>query len=329
MNIDFHCHYLPANFPELVCDLAHMYSPQVSDGPRGSKLITISGHYFAPHTVELYDLDEEMLAMERTDIDMQVLSVPPYALFYWADPEVASAAARTLNDALSQAVREEPEHFVVLATAPLPAPAAAAAEVGRAVSQLGMRGMAIGASVYGGPLSSPDLRPFFQRVQELGVPVFLHPTNTPMTDLMPDFYLWNLIGYPTETALAAAHLMFGGVLESFPSLNICLAHGCGTLPVLLGRMRHAARVRPELRGTTANSPMDLAKRRYYDSLTHSMRALHFLVDMVGCDRIILGSGFPFDMRDRDPIVAIHSLTRPNLQEIDAILRRHAAALRGI
>jgi aminocarboxymuconate-semialdehyde decarboxylase len=324
MNIDFHCHYLPANFPELVCDLAHMYSPQVSDGPRGSKLITISGHYFAPHTVELYDLDEEMLAMERTDIDMQVLSVPPYALFYWADPEVASAAARTLNDALSQAVREEPEHFVVLATAPLPAPAAAAAEVGRAVSQ-----MAIGASVYGGPLSSPDLRPFFQRVQELGVPVFLHPTNTPMTDLMPDFYLWNLIGYPTETALAAAHLMFGGVLESFPSLNICLAHGCGTLPVLLGRMRHAARVRPELRGTTANSPMDLAKRLYYDSLTHSMRALHFLVDMVGCDRIILGSGFPFDMRDRDPIVAIHSLTRPNLQEIDAILRRHAAALRGI
>ena len=84
-------------------------------------------------------------------------------------------------------------------------------------------------------------------------------------------------------------------------------------------MRHTAQVRPELRGTTANSPTDLAKRFYDDSLTHSLRVLHFLVDMVGCDRIILGRDFPFDMRDHDPIVAIHSLTGPNLQEIEAIL----------
>jgi aminocarboxymuconate-semialdehyde decarboxylase len=329
MNIDFHSHYLPANFPQLVCDLAPMYNPQVSDGARGSKLITIKGHDFAPHTVELYDLDEKMLAMERTEIDVQVLSVPPYAQFYWADPEVATSMARTLNDALSQAIQEEPERFMALATAPLQAPAMAAAEMERAVSQLGMRGVVIGASVDGRPLSSPDLRPFFQKVQELGVPVFLHPTNTPMTHLMPDFYLSNLIGYPTETALAAAHLMFGGVLESFPNLNICLAHGGGTLPALLGRMRHGARVRPELRGTTVNSPMDLAKRFYYDSLTHSVRALHFLVDMVGCDRLILGSDFPFDMRDRDPVVAIHSLTGPSLEEIDAMLGRNAAALLGL
>ncbi len=264
--------------------------------------------------------------MERTDIDVQVLSVPPYALFDWADPEVATAAAHTLNDALSRAVQGEPEHFMALATAPIQVPAAAVAEVERAVSQLGLTGVAIGASAYGRPLSSPDLYPFCQKVQELAVPVFLHPTNTPMTDLMPDFYLSNLIGYPTETALAPAHFIFGRVLESFPSLKICFAHGGGTFPALLGRMRHAAQVRLELRGTTANSPVDLAKRFYYDSLTHSMRALHFLVDMVGCDRIILGSDFPFDMRDRDPIVAIHSLTGPNLQEIDAILGGNAAAL---
>jgi hypothetical protein len=82
MNIDFHCHYLPANFPQLVCDPAQMYSPQVSDGARGSELITIRGHGFAPHTVELYDLNEKMLAMERMDFDMQLRSVPAYALFY-------------------------------------------------------------------------------------------------------------------------------------------------------------------------------------------------------------------------------------------------------
>jgi aminocarboxymuconate-semialdehyde decarboxylase len=147
-----------------------------------------------------------------------------------------------------------------------------------------------------------------------------------MTDLMPDFYLSNLIGYPTETALAAAHLLFGGVLEAFPHIPICLAHGGGTFPALLGRLRHGARVRSEVRGTTANAPMDLAKRFYYDSLTHSVRALHFLVDMVGCDRLLLGSDYPFDMRDRDPAVAVNSLVGPTQEEINNILGGCAASL---
>jgi aminocarboxymuconate-semialdehyde decarboxylase len=326
MNIDFHCHYLPQNFPDLVRDIAHSYHPQVSDGPRGSTLVAIGPHYFAPHTVELYDLDEKMLTMDRTDIEVQVLSAPPYAFFYWADPAVAINLVHTLNDALSTAVQSESARFVALGSVPLQIPDAAVAEVERAVVHLGMKGVAIGASVYGRSLASPELRPFFQKVQDLGVPIFVHPTNTPMTDLMPDFYLSNLIGYPTETSLAAAHLMFGGVLEAFPDLRICLAHGGGTFPALLGRLRHGARVRPEVRGTTANAPMDLAKCFYYDSLTHSGRALHFLVDMVGCDRILLGSDYPFDMRDRDPTMAVNALVGPTQEEIDGILGQHAAAL---
>jgi aminocarboxymuconate-semialdehyde decarboxylase len=326
MNIDFHCHYLPQNFPDLVCDIARRYQPQVSEGPRGSKQIAMGSHYFAPHTVELYDLDEKLLSMDRTDIEVQVLSVPPYAFFYWADPEVALTMARALNDALSAAVRREAERFVGLASVPLQAPDAAVTEVERAVMHLGMRGVAIGASVYGRPLSAPELRPFFQKVRDLEVPIFVHPTNTPMTDLMPDFYLSNLIGYPTETALAAAHLMFGGVLEAFPDLPICLAHGGGTFPALLGRLRHGARVRAEVRGTTVNAPMDLAKRFYYDTLTHSVRTLRFLAEMVGCDRLLLGSDYPFDMRDRDPIVAVNALVGPTQEDIDGILGGHAAAL---
>jgi aminocarboxymuconate-semialdehyde decarboxylase len=326
MNIDFHSHFLPANFPDLVRDIAHMYNPQIGDGPRGSQQISLGGHYMAPHTVELYDLDEKLLAMDRTDIDMQVLSAPPYAFFYWADPPVAINMAQALNDALSRAVQDEPKHFVGLASVPMQDTTAAVEELERAVTQLGMRGVAIGASVYGRPLSSPALRPFFQKVQELGVPAFLHPTNTPLTDLMPDFYLSNLIGYPTETALAAAHLMFGGVLETFPNLNICLAHGGGTFPALLGRIRHGARVRPEVRGATANAPMGLARRFYYDSLTHSARTLHFLVEMVGCDRIVLGSDYPFDMRDRDPMLGVNSLVGPTQEDIDGMLGGIAAAL---
>jgi aminocarboxymuconate-semialdehyde decarboxylase len=112
----------------------------------------------------------------------------------------------------------------------------------------------------------------------------------------------------------------------FPNLDICLAHGGGTFPALLGRIRHGARLRPEVRGVTANAPMDLAKRFYYDSLTHSVRTLHFLVEMVGCDRIMLGSDYPFDMRDRDPVVGVNSLVGPTQEDIDGILGGTAAAL---
>jgi aminocarboxymuconate-semialdehyde decarboxylase len=326
MIIDFHCHYLPEHFPELVCDIARMYHPQVSAGPRGSKQLTLGGHQFGPYPVEMYDLDEKRLIMDRTDIEMQVLSVPPYAFFYWADAHVAAKLARALNEAMSQAVKDEPERFVALASVPLQHPAAAIEEAEWAIKQLGMKGVAIGASVYGRPLSTPELRPFFQKVEELGVPIFVHPGNTPMTDLMSDYYLSNFIGFPTETALAAAHLMFGGVLETCPNLNICLAHGGGTFPALLGRLRHGARVRPEVRGTIANTPMDLAKRFYYDSLTHSGRALHFLVEMVGCDRIVLGSDYPFDMRDRDPVTAVNALVGPSQAQVEGILGANAAGL---
>jgi aminocarboxymuconate-semialdehyde decarboxylase len=237
MNIDFHCHFLPVNFPELVHDIAHRYNPQISHGLRESKQISVGGHYVAPHTIELYDLDEKRMTMDRTDIDVQVLSTPPYALFYWADHGVAIEMDRTLNEALSSAVQDEPERFVGLASVPLRDPAAAVEELERAVTQLGMKGVAIGSSVYGCPLSSPECHPFFQKIQELDVPVFVHPTNTPMTDLLPDFYLSNHVDYPTEPAMAAAQLMFVGVLEMCPNRNICLAHGGATFPVLLGRSR--------------------------------------------------------------------------------------------
>jgi aminocarboxymuconate-semialdehyde decarboxylase len=101
----------------------------------------------------------------------------------------------------------------------------------------------------------------------------------------------------------------------FPNLNIGLAHGGGTFPVLLGRIRHGARVRPEVRGTTANAPMDFAKRFYDFSLTHSGRTLRFLMDMAGCDRIMLGRDYPFDVRDRDPIIGVNPLVRPTQEDI--------------
>jgi aminocarboxymuconate-semialdehyde decarboxylase len=109
-----------------------------------------------------------------------------------------------------------------------------------------------------------------------------------------------------------------------PNLNICLAHGGGPFPILLGRIRHGVRVRRELHGTTANTPLDLAKRFYYESLTRSERTLHFLVEMVGCDRILLGSDHPFDMRDPDPISEANSLVRPTQENVDGIFGGIAA-----
>jgi hypothetical protein len=191
MNIDFHWDFLPANFPDLVCDIAHRYHSQISDGPRGSVQISIGGLAVAPHVIALCGLDEKRLTLDRTAIAMQVLSVPPDACCDWADPQVAVKLAHALNDALGRAVQDASERFVGQVLVALQDRAAAVEELIRAVTPLAM------------------------------------------------------IGYPTKTAIVAAHLMYGGRPENLSHAEHCLAHGGGTFSTLLGRMGYGARVRLE------------------------------------------------------------------------------------
>jgi aminocarboxymuconate-semialdehyde decarboxylase len=187
-----------------------------------------------------------------------------------------------------------------VAAVPLQDVPAAVRELEHAVGALGLVGVEIGTTVNGRALDDPGLDPFFASAEALQVPVLVHPSYVGTRPGLEAFYFTNVLGNPLETTMAAMRLIAGGVLDRHPKLVLCLAHGGGFLPYQLGRLRHAATVRPELRHLK-RSPLEYLNQFYFDSITHHPLALRYLIEWAGADRVMLGSDFPYDMGDPDPV----------------------------
>ncbi len=276
--IDVHAHHVPAD----VLDITG--GPLPADRRGG----------------DITDLGSRLDAMTSMGIDVQVMSA--WMGFLSRD----AATARRHNDALADSVAKHPDRFVGLAVAPLESPADAPAEIERAIKELGLRGVEIGTSVLGKNLDEPELGPFFRKVEELGVPIFIHPVNPTLgVERLGKYRLENLIGNVTETAVAVASLIFGGVLEEFPRLLIYLAHGGGSCPYIRGRWDHGLR-HQKLDAHTERLPSEFLKTLYYDALTHSTDALEYLVGLVGDGHVMLGTDYPFAMGEPHPVEAIEA-----------------------
>jgi mannose-6-phosphate isomerase-like protein (cupin superfamily) len=164
-----------------------------------------------------------------------------------------------------------------------------------------MKGVEIATDVNGKNLDWPELWPFYARAEKLDAFVLVHPGVPPGAAQMGDYSLFNLIGYPFVTSLAAASLVFGGVLEDFPRLKFCFAHGGGFIPYQRGRLEHGYRVKPECRRKIPRPPSDYLNLLYFDTVTHYLPALEYLIRTAGVDNVLLGSDYPFDVRDSDPV----------------------------
>ncbi len=259
-----------------------------------------------------------LASMDRRGLDAAAFSPPPELLMYWAPPELGVRVARMMNDGMAELARAHPGRCLPLATLPMQDCAAAALELERAVRQLGLRGACICTHVNGADLDAPAVMPVLEMAERLDVPLFLHPQNAGDITRLREHHLWNLIGFPMETATAAAKLILSGALERFPRLNIVLAHGGGFLPYQMGRLDHGFRVRPALRAQLPKPPSAYLANIYCDSLVHSDTALRFLLDRVGAGNVVLGSDYPFDMGNEIPVDAVRALGLPRAQE-DAVL----------
>jgi aminocarboxymuconate-semialdehyde decarboxylase len=155
-------------------------------------------------------------------------------------------------------------------------------------------------------LSDPLFHPVYERIQALSLPIFLHPVKGFGAERLTRYYFHNAIGYPLETAVAAAELIFGGVLDAFPTLQICLPHAGGALPLLIGRLDHAHAVRPEARDLP-RAPHEYLTRFWYDTITHSAGLMKFVIDLVGLERIVLGSDYCFNMGYAQPVEELEAL----------------------
>jgi aminocarboxymuconate-semialdehyde decarboxylase len=310
MNVDVHCHLVPEECKDLhaLGPDGREYGVRVERDADGAEIaITDGRHNRACDSEQLWDLDRRLRDMDAAKVDVQALSVPPFFFFYALEAGQAAEFARRLNDGIMAAVRRHPDRFIGLATVPMQDTDRAVAELDRAVNQLGMRGVEINSNVAGENLDAPRLEPFFAWVEQLGVPIFIHPHYVVGQDRLGDYYLTNLIGNPVDTTIAAASLIFGGVLARHPNLTIYLAHGGGTTPYICGRWQHGWTVRPEPKRILDRPPMEYVHRFYFDMLAHSRPALDYLVRTFGSDRVMLGTDYPFDMGDTDPTETVDAL----------------------
>jgi aminocarboxymuconate-semialdehyde decarboxylase len=309
LRIDVHAHIIPDSFVDISPDDSEgeTYTLRFTDERTGDVLYTAQQRANNYEAEQMYSTDRRLRDMAARGIDMHALSVPTSNLFYQMEIDKAIRTARATNNAFAHIVAGHPDRFVALASVPLQAADEAATELERAVRELGLRGVQIATNVNGKNLDDSSLTLFYRKVQELDVPVFIHPYGVLGADRLRSHHLANLIGNPTEDAIAAASLIFGGVLKEFPRLKFYIAHGGGSCPFLRGRWEHGWRVREDARTRIDRPPSEYFRLLYFDSLTHSGPALNYLVETVGPERVMLGSDYPYDMSDTDPVRAIASL----------------------
>ena len=321
--LDVHAHYFPEDFLRLIeRDGAASGAAIDRSDPRGP-VIQIGAIRVGPVTPGFRDLDVRMKDMDRQGVDAQALSLT-HPMVYWADAALGAALARVMNDALTEAHARFPERLVGLATLPMQDPTAAVEELERAAALPGIRGVYLGTNVNGRELADPAFLPVWERISAHGLPVFLHPSNVIGADRLRTYYLDYLLGNCFDTAVAAAHLVFGGVLDRFPRLQVCLAHGGGALPYLIGRLDRGWRVRQELR-CLRRPPSAYLRRFTYDTITHAAPALRYLIALVGADRVLMGSDYCFSLGYESPARVVTALRLPPRQQT-AILGGTAARL---
>jgi len=326
--VDVHSHVLPREMVEAIREHPRDYQMRV-DGAGDNELFIRDDRHSTPVHAEFHDADAKVEGMDRKGIDISVISVTPVVFFYWLDADAGLAAARLMNDGIARMVARRPDRLRGMATLPLQDPDAAIVELERVASEHGFRSIELGCRVRGELVSEPRFRPVLRRAQELGMFIFAHPYVAGA--LPPDlgcYYLGNLAGLPFDTALMAAHLMFGGTLDELPALRLVLAHGGGHLPYQIGRLAHGYKVRQEARACSARTPLEQLRRFYFDALTHDADALRFLVGKVGADRIMIGTDAPFDMAEEDPVGMIEALPGLSDGQREQILGLNALALLG-
>ena len=305
MRIDVHAHFLPESCSDLM-----------PSGPGRNPFGPAANLKDDPS-----NLDARLKAMDERGVDIQLVSGPNW--LQNAEP----AQCRRLNDAVAEAI-DGSDRFIGLASIPMQEPDTAAAELERCVKELGFRGLEMLTHVNGENLDGSRFAPLYRKMEELDVPAFIHPNNVLGADRLGSYFLNNLIGNPTDTSVAVASLIFGGILAEMPALKFVLSHGGGTSPLLRGRWEHGWR-QGLVETTITRPPSEYFKLLYFDTITHSVPALNYLVETVGPERVMLGSDYPFGMGDYAPAEQVAALPHLSDAEREAINSENAIRVFGL
>ncbi len=328
LRIDIHCHYFNADAAAKAAPLKPFEKePSIVYANQMTRDINMS--QMKVRGPKLSDIAVRLRDMDRMGIDVQAVSPAPAQYYYYADADFGLELARGINDRIAAIAGAHPDRFVGIGSVPLQNAAMATKELVRCVTKLDMRGIEIGTNVNGMDLTDKrlGLDKFFAKAEELGTVLFLHPMGFTHADRMTDYYFNNIIGNPLESTLAVAHLIFGGVVDRFPKLKFCVAHGGGYMPHAFARMDHGWKVRPDAQtAISKKKPSSYLKKFYFDTVTFDTGLLATLVDQMGAKQVMLGSDYPFDMGDEDPVGLVERVAQLSDAERQQILGGNAAKL---
>ncbi|RMF10982.1 MAG: amidohydrolase [Alphaproteobacteria bacterium] len=325
--IDIHAHVVL----EETMGAAGRFGPELTEDPTGQPLFRVGGYELRGVRYRgspFMDVDLRLARMDESGIDFQVLSPNPLTYFHFIDTAEAVAFCRRHNDILAKLVAGHSNRLAGFAALPMQDPVAAIEELTRAVTELGLKGGYIGTD-FGRPFNDPDLDPFYEACVRLDVPLFIHPApagiDGPAGDPnLKQFDLALLTGFMAQETLAVATLIFGGVLERHPKLDICVSHGGGAVAFIAGRLAAAGKLRPWSRDSLRQDGAfeEQLARIWYDNHLNDDRALDYLISIVGDDRLVLGTNFAgWDQHHVEPD---HPLSRKMADNARRLLRADKA-----
>jgi len=325
LKLDTHAHWFPPEWVELLEREGGNNGAEISRNDQGRLLMVAPGIRLRPTFTPPYvDLATRLKIMDDARVDMHALSLTS-PMVYWAPPEFGLKLSQVFNDGCSAAHQKHPNRFIGMAMLPMQAPELAVQEARRAAALPGIRGVYMATHVNGKNLDEKEFWPVYEQCEKLGLPIFLHPVAPVGKERMSKYHLGNFLGNPYESGIAAASLVFGGVMDAFPKLDVMLPHAGGTFPWLIGRMDHGTTVRAECKHMT-QPPSAYLRRFHYDTITHSDKILMNLVHLVGVDRVVMGSDCPADMSYTRPVDVVERLNELSSNERDAIVGGNAVKL---
>lgn len=303
--IDIHAHYYPQAYLDLIASEGKKFNAEFR--------MTEKGFYFktgdesdGPLPTKFIHLNQRLADMDAQGVAVQALSLTD-PMVYWADGEVSHKLSIAWNDSAIAAHQAHPDRFVVLAALPMLDPDRAIDELNRVSKLPGVHGVYMGTNINNHDLDDPLFEPIFARIDALELPVFLHPLAPIVGGKRLEPYLLNrLVAYPFDTTIAACHLIFGGVMDRHPRLEVTLPHAGGVLPMLIGRLDHGWSVIPQAK-QSQQTPSAYLRRFTYDTIVHSKPMMEFIISQVGVDRIMMGSDYCFAIGYNRPVENVEDL----------------------
>ncbi|MBI2204296.1 MAG: amidohydrolase family protein [Candidatus Rokubacteria bacterium] len=306
--IDVHTHIFPSGWDDFAARHGGDRWPRLVGDPAGTCKLYLGQTFNRNLGPNSFDPVRRIEDMDRTGIALQLLSPAPPTFCYWADGPAAAEWCRMQNDAIAAIVARHPDRFLGAGGLPLQAPDLAIKELERVATSLRFPAVEVGANVDGRDLDDAALAPVWDAAAALGVAVFVHP-QAPVAG-QPRVAKQNLtqvIGFPLETALAMSRIVFGGVLDRWPRLRWCFAHGGGAFAYILPRLDHGWSLMDEAHAAIPKPPSEYARRVWVDSLTLSPRVLTFALETFGPERVVVGSDYPFRLGTDDPLAGLRPL----------------------